>query len=164
MIWVLFYKLNLWVFSCFEYNPHVSWVFLPAGIRMIAVFIFGWAGVIGLFIGSIITNDAEMSSDVVYLAAISGLAPMLAKSACKWWFNIPDSLQGLTGSQLLVFAFAGAFANALFSSLQFYYSGIAESLHSFYPMFVGDLLGTLIIFYISLGLIRLSTTLYKLPV
>jgi hypothetical protein len=163
LIWVLFYRLSLWIFSYFEYNPRVYWIFLPAGIRMISVFIFGWAGVLGLFIGSVITNDAEMSHYVVYLAAISSLSPMLAIRLCKWCYNITDNLKGLKGKQLIGFALTGAFANALFSSMHFYYSGIPKSVDDFLPMFVGDLLGSIIILYLSQILIRLAVKLYKPP-
>ena len=162
-LWILFYKFNLWMFSYFEYNPHIYWIFLPAGIRMISVFIFGWTGVLGIFIGSIFTNEAEISNYVMYLAAISALAPMLAKRTCMWWFKTPVTLQGLTGKQLLIFALAGAFSNALFSNLYFHLYGLSDSLYSFLPMFIGDLAGTIIILYLSKGLLRLALTLYKRP-
>jgi hypothetical protein len=161
LIWVIFYRLSLWLFSYFEYNPSVYWIFLPAGIRMISVFIFGWAGVLGLFIGSVITNEEEMSNYVIYLAMISSLAPMFAKRICKWLFNISSTLQGLTGKQLLVFSVVGALANALFSSLHFYVSSVSESFNDFAPMFVGDLLGTFIILYLVKGLLRLAIALYN---
>jgi len=163
LVWLIFYRLSLWLFSYFEYNPRVYWIFLPAGIRMISVFIFGWAGVLGLFIGSIITNEVEMSSYVVYLAIISSLAPMVAKRTCQWCFNIPRTLEGLSGRQLLVFSVAGALANALFSSLHFYISGVSKNFNDFVPMFVGDLLGTIIVLYIVKGLLRLAIAIYKPP-
>ena len=161
LAWVIFYRMSLWLFAYFEYNPRVYWVFLPAGIRMISVFIFGWAGVLGLFIGSVITNEAEMSSYVIYLAAISSLAPMVAKRTCKWWLNIPGTLQGLSGKQLLVFSVVGALANSLFSSLHFYVSGVSKGLNDFFPMFVGDLLGTLVIFYLIAKILQLISFIHK---
>ncbi len=161
LTWILFYRMSLWLFAYFEYNPRVYWVFLPAGIRMIAVFIFGWAGVLGLFIGSIITNEVELSGYVIYLAAISAMSPMVAKRACKWWFNIPVTLQGLTGKQLLAFAVSGALSNALLSNLYFYFADRTNSLKGFFPMFVGDLLGTLIIFYLIAQILRLISLLHK---
>ena len=161
LTWILFYRMSLWLFAYFEYNPRVYWVFLPAGIRMIAVFIFGWAGVLGLFIGHVFTNNIEMSSYVIYLAAISAMSPMVAKRACKWWFNIPDTLQGLSSKQLLAFAITGALSNALLSNLYFYFTDKANSLKGFFPMFVGDMLGTLIIFYLIAQILRLISLLHK---
>ena len=161
LIWVLFYRLSLWVFSYFEYSPRAFWIFLPAGIRIISVFIFGWVGVLGLFIGAIITNEAEISNYVVNLAAISALAPMVAKRICMWGFNIKATLQGLTGMQLLVFAFAGALSNALFSSLFFYIYGVSKNLDHLLPMFIGDLAGTIIILYLSKALLTLTLALHR---
>jgi hypothetical protein len=161
LTWILFYRMSLWLFAYFEYNPRVYWVFLPAGIRMIAVFIFGWAGVLGLFIGSVITNEAQISSYVIYLSTISAISPMVAKRACKWWFNIPVTLQGLTGKQLLAFAVIGALTNALLSNLYFYFATETNSLKGIIPMFVGDLLGTLIIFYLMLKILQLIFLIHK---
>ena len=161
LTWIVFYRMSLWLFAYFENNPRVYWVFLPAGIRMISVFIFGWAGVLGLFIGSVITNEAELSGYVIYLAVISAMSPMVAKRACKWWFNIPDTLQGLSSKQLLAFAITGALSNALLSNLYFYFTDRANSLKGFFPMFVGDMLGTLIIFYLIAQILRLISLLHK---
>ena len=161
LTWVLFYRLSLWMFSYFEYSPRVYWVFLPAGIRMIAVFIFGWAGVLGLFIGHAITNHTETTSQIVYWATISSLSPMLAKWVCMRWYNIPSALQGLSGKQLLVFSVAGALANALFSSLHFYSSGVSENLNDLIPTFVGDLLGMIIMLYLCRALIKLAIALHN---
>ena len=161
LTWIVFYRMSLWLFAYFEYNPRVYWVFLPAGIRMISVFIFSWAGVLGLFIGSVITNEAEISGYVIYLAAISAISPMVAKCACKWWFNIPVTLQGLTGKQLLAFAVSGALSNALLSNLYFYFADRTNSLKGFFPMFVGDLLGTLIIFYLIGKILKIISLKYK---
>ena len=161
LTWIVFYRMSLWLFAYFEYNPRVYWVFLPAGIRMIAVFIFGWVGVLGLFIGSIITNEVELSGYVIYLAAISAMSPIVAKRACKWWFNIPDTLQGLSSMQLLAFAITGALSNALLSNLYFYFTDRANSLKGFFPMFVGDMLGTLIIFYLVVKILQLIFLIHK---
>jgi hypothetical protein len=161
LTWIVFYQMSLWLFAYFEYNPRVYWVFLPAGIRMIAVFIFGWAGVLGLFIGSVITNEAQISSYVIYLSTISAISPMVAKRACKWWFNIPVTLQGLTGKQLLAFAVIGALTNALLSNLYFYFATETNSLKGIIQMFVGDLLGTLIIFYLMLKILQLIFLIHK---
>ena len=161
LTWILFYRMSLWLFAYFEYNPRVYWVFLPAGIRMIAVFIFGWAGVLGLFIGAVITNEEELSGYVIYLSMISAISPMVAKRACNWWFKIPVTLQGLRGKQLLAFAVIGALTNALLSNLFFYFANETNSLKGIIPMFVGDLLGTLLIFYLVVKILQLIFLIHK---
>ncbi len=161
LIWVFFYRFNLFVFAYFEYNPRVYWLFLPAGIRMLAVFIFGWRGVAGLFAGSIYTNEAETDAYVVGLAAISALSPMLALYACRWVFNISSTLKGLRARQLLYFTLTGALANSLFSQLYFYFMSTVESLHGLTPMFVGDVFGTLLVFYVIAKLLQLMSRVRK---
>lgn len=146
LVWVLLYHLSLWAFSYFEYNPRVYWVFLPAGIRMMAVFIFGWTGVVGLFIGSALTNEALLGHYVFGLSAISALSPMLALLVCRWFFALPKSLAGLSARQLLVFALVGALMNAVLSNCYFFYTNTAEFFAALFPMFMGDMLGTLLIF------------------
>lgn len=147
-IWLVFYQFSTWAFAYFEYNPRVSWVFLPAGIRMMAVFVFEWNGVLGLLVGSVITNENEIDESVIGLSFISALAPMLALTICRWAFDIPKSLIGLTGLQLLVFALTGAFANAFLSQIFLHSNDAGLLANNFLPMFVGDILGTLIIFYL----------------
>jgi len=144
-----------------KYNTNVYWIFLPAGIRMFSVFIFGWSGVAGLFLGHVLTNHAETSNQLLYLAVVSSLSPMLAKRICKWFFNIPASLEGLTGRQLLVFTLACAFADASLSSQHFYHIGTFKYDHDFAPLFAGDLLGTLIILYLSKWLLGCFVKIYK---
>lgn len=148
LVWVFFYRLSLWAFSYFEYNPRVYWVFLPAGIRMMAVFVFGWLGVVGLFIGSALTNEVQLSTYVLGLSAISALSPMLALLACRRFFVLESSLTGLSARQLLVFTLVGALLNAVLSQLYFYYTNMEASYFGTIPMFVGDVLGTLLIFFL----------------
>lgn len=162
MIWLFFYHFNAWAFAYFEHNPNVSWVFLPAGIRLLAVFVFGWSGVLGLFVGSIATNENDVDAYVIGLSSISALAPMLAVIICRWSLAIPKSLIGLTGLQLLVFAITGAMTNSFLSQLYFYTPNTSILLpQNFVPMFVGDILGTLIIFFIIAKLIQCLSTRYK---
>lgn len=117
---------------------------------MLAVLLFGWVGVLGLFIGAIITVDTEFGYYVFILSAISSLSPMLAMKLSKWALNIPPTLNGIKPSQLLIIAFASAIFNAIASNVHFHFSDMANSLHGVFPMFVGDFLGTIIILYFSM--------------
>ena len=146
LVWACFYHLNMWAFAYFEHNPRVNWLFLPAGIRMIAVFIFGWSGVLGLFVGSALTNEAHLSADVLGLSGVSALSPMLALLACRWFFALPSSLVGLSPRQLIVFSLVGALMNVIFSHLYFFYTDTETSFSTITPMFIGDVLGILLTF------------------
>jgi len=148
-VWIIFYRLSLFIFSFFEYNHQIFWVFLPAGVRILAVLLFGWNGVAGLLIGSIITNDDEHLYHVLMLSAISAFSPMIAIRVCKWHFDISATLEGIKVSQLLQFAVAGSFFNALFSAINFYLLKPSDSFSHFFPMFIGDVIGSFIILILA---------------
>ena len=53
--WCSAYYLNEWLFLQFILVKNfISWVFLPAAIRVLAVLLAGWIGVVGDFLGMLI--------------------------------------------------------------------------------------------------------------
>jgi hypothetical protein len=158
-VWVALYQLNNWLFSETYLNKYISWIFLPAAIRMLAVMVNGWAGVLGLFFGAILTNLSQLELEpfnVLVVAGLSALGPLAAVHLCTRWLQLPVDLAGLKRSQFLVFAVAGAIFNAFPHSLFFFMTGMSDdALSGVLPMFVGDLAGTLIVLYFSSFSIRM---------
>ena len=159
IVWIMLYQVNRWVFSDAHLTGFISWIFLPAAIRMLAVMVGGWTGALGLFLGALLTNlmftDLEVLNGMI-LAALSALGPLIAVYLCTRWLNLPNDLSGLDRSQLLVFAVAGAIFNVFPHNLYFYLTGISDDAWSgVVPMFVGDLLGTLSVLYVASLSIRL---------
>lgn len=156
--WYLLYHLNQWMFASLSLSPQVSWVFLPAAIRMLAVVLFGWAGVLGLFLGALFTN--QLFGEVppmtaVTVSVLSALGPWLAFRTCTQWLNLPDDLSGLKPSHLLILSAVGAFFICVPHCIFFYLSGISLSLWTdLIPMFTGDLVGTLMVLYAASLLIK----------
>jgi hypothetical protein len=159
--WVVLYQLNSWLFSDLQLNKYINWIFLPAAIRVLAVMINGWAGVLGLFFGAILTNLGQLEFEplnVLMLAGLSALGPIAAVHLCTRWLQLPVDLFGLQRSQLLVFAVAGALFNVIPHNLFFYMSGISgDAWSGVLPMFVGDLAGTLIVLYVASFSMRMAT-------
>jgi len=158
-VWVVLYLLNNWLFSEVYLNSFISWIFLPAAIRMLAVMINGWAGVLGLFLGAILTNLSQLHLEpinVLVLAGLSALGPLAAVHLCTRWLKLPVDFAGLQRSQLLVFAVTGAIFNVFPHNLFFYMTGMSDDAWSgVLPMFVGDLAGTLIVLYVASFSIRM---------
>jgi len=149
--YILFFELNVWLFSVAKVSDYVSWVFLPAAIRMLAVMLLGWAGVVGLYLGSLAQLGAMLESDparALVIAGISSVPCLLAARLAQRALRVPGDLAGMTGRHLLVFGLAGGLANSgahtLYFSLE---AGSLDPLAGFLPMFVGDTLGTLIVLY-----------------
>ena len=157
--WFLLFHFNNWLFASFNISPQVSWIFLPAALRMLAVVLFGWPGVLGLFLGALFTNQlfGEVSPvAAVTVSALSALGPWLAFRTCTQWLNLPNDLAGLKPRHLLMLSAVGAFFISLPHSIFFYVSGISPKLWSdLIPMFIGDLVGTLSVLYGASLLIKL---------
>ncbi len=159
--WVVLFQVNVWLFSEIHLTGFISWIFLPAAIRMLAVMIGGWAGALGLFVGAILTNLSLLELEplnVMVLAALSALGPVIAVHLCTRWLQLPGDLSGLQRSQLLVFAVAGAVFNVFPHNLFFYMTGLSyDAWSGVLPMFVGDLTGTMIVLYVASVSIRMVT-------
>lgn len=150
--WTLLFKLNMWAFKSLEVNHFVSWIFLPAFIRILSVLLFGWAAVTGLIIGAIITsNPADIGHTTPYvLALISGVGPMIAVQFCEYVLKLPPTLIGIRPSHLFIFAITEAFVNV---SLNGYYFALhqlpSHPITCLSPMFIGDMLGSIIMLYVA---------------
>ena len=155
LLWCLVYYLNEWLFTSFVFiQDAISWVFLPAAVRLFAVLLAGWVGVFGLFLGSIVTSilasdyDPTVSHMLVF-ASISSMAPMLALLLCAWGLKIDNNLQGFSASNLLVLCATSALLSVFSHNFAFYYFGhIVNISDGLGPMFTGDFLGMLIVLYL----------------
>jgi hypothetical protein len=149
--YVFFYELNGWMFSQVKISDNISWVFLPAAIRMLAVLLFEWAGVAGLFAGSLAVIFhllADEPGHALALATLSSVPSLLAARFVQRSLGIQADLAGMTGRHLLVFGLAGGLVNSLSHTLYFASrDGSLAPLHGFIPMFIGDSIGTLLVLY-----------------
>lgn len=162
LAWFCLFHLNNWLFESLSVSALVSWIFLPAAIRMLAVVMFGWAGVLGLFVGSMMTNQLFGHASFVAaltMSVLSAIGPWLAFRTCTKWFGLPDDLSGLRPTHLLFLSAAGALLISVPHCVFFYLSGISSSLFDhMIPMFTGDLIGTLIVLYAAAFLLKLIPT------
>jgi hypothetical protein len=151
LTWILLFKINTWLFASIEVNGHISLVFLPAFLRMVAAMVWRWSGVAGLFMGGLFTSSIWTGGSVVHasaLAALSALGPLLAVTFCTKWLGLDARLDGLKGRHVLQFAATGALVNTLLHNLYFYTSGMQPSLmDGVLPMLIGDLLGTVVVLF-----------------
>jgi hypothetical protein len=151
-LWVGLFKLNEFFFETIGVTPYISWIFLPAAIRMISVMLLDWVGAIGLFVGALITNaplfDQNLSEAIV-LAGLSALGPVLAVAFCTRWLSMPENFSGLGLRQLTLFGLVGALCNVIPHNIYFYLSDRMRSpLEGIFPMFIGDMLGTVIVLFV----------------
>lgn len=158
LAYVLFYRLNNWLFDQTKVSDFVSWIFLPAAIRMVAVLLLGWAGVAGLFVGSVLVIFPILVEDPAHaltLAAMSSVLPLLAAFSVQKLAGITADLSGLKGRHLFAFGLAGGLVNSVAHSTYFVlHDGSLSPLSALPAMFVGDSIGTLVMLYAAAIVMR----------
>lgn len=173
-LWLGFLPLYDWLFAWTEHVPGINWIYLPHGLRMILVLLFGPAGALGFTIGAAAHSrypgygaHIDPWLDLV-LAVIPGLAAWLAvmltfrqwpgRSLQPWIF---DGTRALNAHSLLSLAVVSAALNATSHITARYALGseAQDWADLLIAMFFGDLFGALLLLYILKGCILLLRTL-----
>lgn len=160
---LVFLALN-WVnellFIRFEQSSGINWVFIPAGIRLLATLLFGFAGFVGLLLAGFYLNFHHFvfQSDFrAFSGAIAGAGgPYLAYLFAKHWFDLQPRLGGLTAQRLLFTGvLCGLMSPAFHHAFTWVQTGLVDWL-ALTAMVVGDIVGILIVLYTAKGLIALA--------
>jgi hypothetical protein len=153
VLFVGFFQLNNWAFSIFEYSEGISWVFLPAGFRVILVLVLGLPGALGLMLASWFIDRDLFTQDGATLAflngVVGGLTPWLVLKYLTHRHWLSTQLHSLNAIQLLNMTLIFAAASALTHQLVWL---LLERPHlniwvDIWPMFVGNALGALLMLY-----------------
>jgi len=160
----LFY-LNDWLTSSMAFGLGVNWIYLPAGLRLFLTLVFALPGAIGIAIASfLICWFGDFPHDLITclgVGLISGFAPYIARIFVVANVRLAADLGDLNFPKLILCILIYA---ALSSGLhQWWYQvrGLndAGTLNHFIVMFIGDILGTiLLIAVIKYGLDLLKKT------
>jgi len=158
LAWVALFELNAYWFEFLAVSPYVGWIFLPAALRVLAVLLFKTRGVLGLFLGALITNASLWGAewgDALALSAVSALSPALALWLGSRWLKLEPTLQGLNGRQLLTLSAIAALSSSALHALLFY--SIEHDTpwpNAMLSMTVGDFAGTLMVLYSAYFVMR----------
>jgi hypothetical protein len=153
VLFVCFFQLNNWAFSIFEYSDGISWVFLPAGFRVILVLVMGLPGALGLMLGSWLIDRELFTQNAAALAflngIVGGLTPWLVLKFLIYRQWLDPKLQSLNTLLLLKMTLLFAATSALVHQLVWL---VLDRPHlniwvDIWPMFMGDTLGALLMLY-----------------
>jgi hypothetical protein len=152
--------LNEVLFIQFEQSSGVNWVFIPAGVRLLATLLFGFAGFEGLLLAGLYLNfhHFDFHSDFrAWSGAFSGAAgPYIAYLFAKHWFDLRGRLQGLTVQRLLFTGVLCGFMSPIFHhALMWVLTGVVDW-SALTAMIIGDVVGILIVLTIAKGLFGLA--------
>ena len=160
--WCAFVPLYALVFSWTEYVSGINWIYLPHGLRMMLVLLFGVAGALGFSIGAQILRwfdlDGLTQDPLIHLpiAFVPGLA-----AYCAAWLTIRawpgrgllprigEGIPDIDGRRLILLAFVSAILNSAgHASVRVIYGHEQQPINDdFLMMFVGVFFGALLLLY-----------------
>lgn len=154
-----------------DYAFGVSFIFLPAGIRTLAVLIFGFRGALGIFTGTMLSSVEYMHRivtmdlpNIILIAAISAFSAYLMMQLVCWFRNIGSNLDELNFSDLLAVVFTqGLLSASLHQWLYAQHSfggaynepSAGESFRLWAAMAAGDVIGSMVMMLSAVALINL---------
>jgi hypothetical protein len=129
----------------------IGWIYLPAGTRLLCTLMFGPAGAVGLLISGWLAcylyyfpGDALRATTGTIAGA---LGPYLIYLLAQARFGLQSSLNNLTPKRLLLCALGCLIASPLLHHVWFALHDAGNLLPGFLVMFIGDLMGSLIVLY-----------------
>lgn len=165
LLWVSLYHLNTWVFSSFQVNEYMCWIFLPAAARLLTVLVMGLPAALGLFVGTFVTCNPIFGANAIEsleIASLSALGPVLAVIVCIKALHLPNDLHGLNAKNLAVFSLIGGAFNVIPHAILFFeLHKVSELYEPAISMFAGDVTGTWIVLVIAAQLLRFLPNLPK---
>jgi hypothetical protein len=149
--------INELMFIPLEQSRGINWVFIPAGIRLLATLFFGLAGFEGLLLAGLYLNFCHFDFQNDFRAwsgAFAGAAgPYVAYLFAKHWFFLGPRLEGLTVGRLAFTGLlCGVMSPVVHHALAWVQTGVVD-----WPglavMITGDVTGILIVLGMAKGLI-----------
>gem|GEM_PF-843717 len=176
--WLLMWKLQVLLqhfVPNLDYAIGVSLIFLPAGIRTLAVLVFGLRGAIGVFIGCIFSTidylghlPAFDASYALTICAISAFSAYLMMQLVCWWQKIGTDLDELTFNDVLIIVLTQGLLSASLHQLVFARLNLEgayaspsgwESFRLWAAMATGDIVGSMLLMLSSIALANVVNSL-----
>ena len=157
----VFFLINQSMFEILSISENISWIFLPAGLRLFFILVYRHRALVGLFLGSLLasvySNQEPLSPFTLLLALASTLNPLIALYAVeKWSSQFSLRLENLCLEAIISLAIIQAFFCTTLHHLIFL--GFEKTLQENFlgdilAMFFGDLFGILFMMgLLTLGL------------
>ena len=157
--------LNEYLFATFSFSTDTNWIFLPNGVRLVAVLLFVQWGALGIVLAGIGLQLCQpgMGGDPATAAVsicLSGLAPLLARQICIGANELRADLTGLSPADLLRTTLIFSAISAALGQIWLAWNGLSpDALTGFIAMFTGNLVGALIVLYASKLVLSVSARL-----
>jgi len=146
--------INELLFKQFEFAEGINWIYLPAGVRLLATLLFAEAGAVGLLLISWLYCFFLLFPHEPVRAFAGGIlasaAPYLVYLGARRWLDLKGSLANLAAWQVLACAVAYSLASPFLHHVWFaIYEGRVHLLNSFAVMALGDFVGTVLLLFFT---------------
>ena len=150
LLYSALFFFNDWITETVKYDLGVSWIYLPAGLRLFLILIFGLAGAIGIAAASFaISYFGAFSTDLltcIGIGLISGFAPLLAKWVVVSNIPINNDLSNLSIQKIILCIVIYALMSSGFHQYWFVLRDLESgSINHFLVMFAGDVAGSILL-------------------
>ena len=162
LLYSALFFFNDWITETVKYDLGVSWIYLPAGLRLFLILIFGLAGAIGIAAASFaISYFGVFPTDLltcIGIGLISGFAPLFAKWVVVSNTYISNDLSNLSMQKILLCIVIYALMSSGFHQYWFMLRDLESgSINHFLVMFAGDIAGSILL----IALIKYSIDLMR---
>ena len=162
----LFRTLSIQVLEDHAYDDLTRIIYLPAGIRLLAVAIYSWIGILGIMLGWVfcyLHGEERTLLESLNLGLVSGATAYASFLVWRWYYKINSALEGLTSKLAISLVLISAVISAF---IRYVYLNSVDPITPFLTVFMigfcGDILGSFIVLYAMKGGIyvfrRLSIT------
>lgn len=151
IIWLLLDSLNRKYFGFLQVSDFVYSIYWLSGIRLIAVILFGWLGVLGICLGYILggINIRGFSyQDAISLGVLSSLAPMIAYIIWQKLTRVGNLFENVSFPQLFCLVLLHSVFTALFRNIYFFAMDKPNGYEQILLTFSANFLGTFILVYL----------------
>jgi len=152
LAYLALFLVNEHLLAFTHFSQGVNWIYLPSGLRLTLVLVFGWPAALGIACATTLVSAwpqgmVDLAQPAV-TGLISGFTPWITLLAIRRWLKLEQDLSGLGASTLLQIAIIFAVASAAMHQL--WYGWLHEPQDrsvQFIVMAAGDLAGSLIVLY-----------------
>jgi len=160
--WVSSFLMHNHYLPFLNHAPGIDLVFVPSGVRMLALLIGGIWAAVGICLGSLYLTGAEFHTaqlgTIIAVALCSGFCPYIALKASLRLAGIGPNLSGLTALWLPLISLGVAAGSALLHNLLFAALGLSawsNFWNNSFAMAAGDFLGILLAMILVFAGLRL---------
>lgn len=135
----------------------IYFVYWLAGLRLVAIIMFGWVGfwgiLIGYFIGEVFLRNYSLL-DASCLSILSSIAPVIAYKYWQGATKNQDDFDDVNFIQLCYLVFLYAYLTSLFRSFYFFLADKPYGIDQLIMAFSANVIGTFIFLYLLMFLNR----------